>query len=151
MTIEVKTAREAQGHARLFRNLCFSHLSFSFISWKEIYLSHLARRGVPSIYLLYGVPAKSWVTYFHCSCEFFLGLQDISLRSPTLCSRLSGLLCGLVPDYGSVIKSRLSQFGCLSPRCFVTSNLGRCKATYSLYLQQFWFFFYLLPWRSDHH
>jgi hypothetical protein len=36
-----------------FLKLMFSHFLSSFISWKEIDLSHLARLNVPSIHLLY--------------------------------------------------------------------------------------------------
>jgi hypothetical protein len=103
----------------------FSPFHLPLFSWENTDISHLARRGVPSINKQCNQATRrhSWIKKFTLWCSsqelsdllpivlasFFLGLWEISLRSPNSCSRLSGLLCGLVPVCGSAIVRRSSR------------------------------------------
>jgi hypothetical protein len=55
----------------------------------------------------------------------------VPLRPPNSCSRISVLISPRLWFCGrSEIESKSSRFQCISPRCLVTSNLGRYKASY---------------------
>jgi hypothetical protein len=106
MTHLVEAAQKVNNHVSLPRELISGepfHILSLFIFLSS---SHPTRRVVPSINTPYVLPRTMfWLLVVNhirliaasllsvlphlCSCEFFLGLWEISLRSPTLCSMVS--------------------------------------------------------------